>query len=39
LGDPAANHYYRVVVLRSDGGSFISSRVGEFDFALTPGTE
>ena len=37
LGDPAENHYYRVVVLRSDGGSFISSRVGEFDFALTPG--
>ena len=37
LGDPAVNHYYRVIALRSDGAATISGRVGEFDFGLTPG--
>lgn len=37
LGDPGANHYYRVVGIKTDGGATISQRVGEFDFGLASG--
>ncbi len=37
LGDPAVNHFYRVMGIKTDGGASISSYVGEFDFALEAG--
>ncbi len=37
VGDPAENHYYRIVGVKNDGSVTISGRVGEFDFALRPG--
>jgi len=37
LGDPAHNHFYRVVGLQTPGRAVISRRVGEFDFPLVPG--
>lgn len=37
LGDPAANHFYVVTGELLGGGATTSNRVGEFDFALTPG--
>jgi hypothetical protein len=37
LGDPASNHYYRVMGIKKDGGATISGSIGEFDFALTAG--
>jgi hypothetical protein len=37
LGNPAENHYYRVMGLKDDGRATISSYTGEFDFALTAG--
>jgi hypothetical protein len=37
-GDPATNHFYAVTAVNACGAaSGASSRVGEFDFALTPG--
>jgi len=39
LGDPAANHFYVITTVNACGAaSGYSQRVGEFDFALTPGT-
>ena len=37
LGDPAENHYYRVVGIKNDGGATVSARVGGFDFGVTAG--
>ena len=37
LGDPAQNRYYLIQGERFDHGRTDSNRVGEFDFALTPG--
>ena len=37
LGDPAVNHFYRVMGIKADGGATISNHTGEFDFALAPG--
>ena len=36
-GDPATNHYYLVEGELATSGSLFSRRLGEFDFALTPG--
>lgn len=36
-GDPALNHFYVVLGLNLAGESAMGNRVGEFDFALTPG--
>lgn len=38
IGDPANNYYYLVRTTNGCGDGPISQRVGEFDFALTPGT-
>jgi hypothetical protein len=37
LGNPAENHFYRVMGLADGAEATISGLVGEFDFALTPG--
>ncbi len=37
LGDPATNHYYKVLGERADDSSTLSNHTGEFDFGLTPG--
>ena len=37
LGDPATNHYYKVLGERTDGSSTLSNHTGEFDFALVAG--
>ncbi len=37
VGDPAENHYYRVLGIKDNGESTISARVGEFDFGLIVG--
>ncbi|RUA17925.1 MAG: hypothetical protein DSY55_01185 [Clostridia bacterium] len=38
LGDPATNHYYTITAVNACGNaSALSNRIGEFDFALTPG--
>jgi hypothetical protein len=34
LGNPAANHYYRVMGIKADGSSTLSGRMGEFDFEI-----
>jgi hypothetical protein len=38
LGDPNTNHFYLVRSLNAAGASADSNRVGEFDFALQPGS-
>lgn len=39
IGDPAENHFYKVVAVSCNGSSTaVSNHVGEFDFAITPGT-
>lgn len=40
VGDPAVNHFYKVVAVNGAGGRSIESREeAEFDFSLVPGTE
>jgi len=36
LGDPAINHFYKILGEKNDGSSTLSNHVGEFDFGLTP---
>ena len=39
VGDPAVNHYYKVVAVNGAGGRSLDSREeAEFDFSLVPGT-
>jgi hypothetical protein len=38
LGDPATNYFYLVRSLNAAGAAADSNRVGEFDFALQPGS-
>ncbi len=37
LGDPAINHFYKVLGEKTDGSSTLSNHTGEFDFALAAG--
>jgi hypothetical protein len=37
LGDPAINHFYKVLGEKTDGSSTLSNHTGEFDFTLVPG--
>ncbi len=37
IGDPASNHFYVIRAFNAAGATADSNRVGEFDFAITPG--
>jgi hypothetical protein len=39
IGDPALNHYYLVGATNVAGETLCDSRMGEFDFALSPGAD
>jgi N-acetylneuraminic acid mutarotase len=38
IGDPSTHHYYLVGAANSTGETLCANRVGEFDYALEPGT-
>jgi hypothetical protein len=39
IGNPNTNYFFLVRVFNSDGAAADSNRVGEFDFALAPGSQ